>query len=98
MSELDLKRLIHAFVPYYSKSQVSDRRINFKTALLVSKSPHGLAPKYISDILEPYEPAWTLRTSGGEVVSCWGPETEINTVRLRFSFILPKSGTVFQKL
>lgn len=40
------------------------QRIDFKTALLVYKSLHGLVPKYISDMLEPYEPTWTLRTSG----------------------------------
>ena len=41
-----------------------ERRIDFKTVLLVYKSLHGPAPKYISDTLEPYEPTWTLRTSG----------------------------------
>ena len=40
------------------------QRIDFKTALLVYKSLHGLAPKYISDMLVPYEPSRTLRTSG----------------------------------
>ena len=39
------------------------QRIHFKTAVLVYKSLHGLAPKYISDMLEPYEPTGTLRTS-----------------------------------
>ena len=40
------------------------QRIDFKTALFVYKSLNGLAPKYISDMLEPYEPTRTLRTSG----------------------------------
>ncbi|KAK7877377.1 hypothetical protein WMY93_031914 [Mugilogobius chulae] len=40
------------------------QRIDFKTALLVFKSLHGLAPKYISDMLVPYEPSRTLRTLG----------------------------------
>ena len=40
------------------------QRIDFKAALLVYKSLHGLAPKYISDMLVPYEPSRTLRTSG----------------------------------
>jgi len=40
------------------------QRIDFKTALLVYKSLHGLAPKYISDMLVPYEPARTLRSTG----------------------------------
>ncbi|KAJ0016334.1 hypothetical protein NQD34_014623 [Periophthalmus magnuspinnatus] len=40
------------------------QRIDFKAALLVYKSLHGLAPKYISEMLVPYEPSCTLRTSG----------------------------------
>ena len=40
------------------------QRIDFKTAQLVYKSLHGLAPKYISDMFEPYEPTRILRTSG----------------------------------
>lgn len=40
------------------------QRIDFKTALLVYKSLNGLAPKYILDMLVPYEPSRTLRTSG----------------------------------
>uniref|UniRef100_A0A7N8X145 Reverse transcriptase domain-containing protein n=1 Tax=Mastacembelus armatus TaxID=205130 RepID=A0A7N8X145_9TELE len=40
------------------------QRIDFKTALLVYKSLHGSAPRYISDMLMPYEPSRTLRTSG----------------------------------
>uniref|UniRef100_A0A8C6TNU9 SH3 domain-containing protein n=1 Tax=Neogobius melanostomus TaxID=47308 RepID=A0A8C6TNU9_9GOBI len=36
----------------------------FYVTLLVYKSFHGLAPKYISDMLEPYEPSRALRTSG----------------------------------
>ena len=40
------------------------QRIDFKAALLVYKSLHGLAPKYICDMLVPYEPPRTLRTSG----------------------------------
>uniref|UniRef100_A0A3P9MAR3 Reverse transcriptase domain-containing protein n=1 Tax=Oryzias latipes TaxID=8090 RepID=A0A3P9MAR3_ORYLA len=40
------------------------QRIDFKAALLVYKSLHGRAPKYISDMLVPYEPSRTLRTSG----------------------------------
>ena len=40
------------------------QRIDFKTALLVYKSLHGLAPKYITDMLVPYEPARALRSTG----------------------------------
>jgi len=39
------------------------QRIDFKTALLY-KCLHGLAPKYISEMLEQYEPTRTLRTLG----------------------------------
>ena len=35
------------------------QKIDFKTILLVYKSLQALAPKYISDMLEPYEPIWT---------------------------------------
>ena len=52
-----------------SQSQVSalalvGQIIDFKTALLVNKSLHGLAPKYISYMIEPYDPSQTLRISG----------------------------------
>uniref|UniRef100_A0A3B4BKU5 G-protein coupled receptors family 1 profile domain-containing protein n=1 Tax=Periophthalmus magnuspinnatus TaxID=409849 RepID=A0A3B4BKU5_9GOBI len=40
------------------------QKIDFKAALLLYKSLHGLGPKYISDMLVPYEPSRTLRTSG----------------------------------
>ena len=35
------------------------QRIDFKTALLVYKSVHGLEPKSIWDMLVPYEPSGT---------------------------------------
>jgi len=37
----------------------------------------------------------SVNQTGG--VSCWCPESGLNKVRLRFSFMLLKSGTVFQK-
>ena len=40
------------------------QRIDFIAALLEYKSLHGLAPKYISDMLVPYEPSQTLRSLG----------------------------------
>ena len=43
------------------------QRIDFKAALFVYKSLHGLAPKYISDVMVSYEPSWTLRSSGQKV-------------------------------
>lgn len=40
------------------------QRIDFKMALLDYMSFHGLAPKYISDMMEQYKSCRTLRTSG----------------------------------
>ena len=52
------------------------QRIDFKTALLEYKCLHGLAPKYISDMLEPYEPTGTLRASGRGLLQVPGVRTK----------------------
>jgi hypothetical protein len=39
------------------------QRIEFKINLLTYKALHGLAPDYISDLLEPYQPTRTLRSA-----------------------------------
>ncbi len=39
-------------------------RIKFKVLLLVFKCLSGLEPSYLSDLFLPYEPSWTLRSSG----------------------------------
>uniref|UniRef100_A0A667WJC6 Reverse transcriptase domain-containing protein n=1 Tax=Myripristis murdjan TaxID=586833 RepID=A0A667WJC6_9TELE len=39
-------------------------RIDFKVLLLVFKALNGLAPPYIQDLLTPYEPGRSLRSSG----------------------------------
>ena len=39
-------------------------RIDFKVLLLVFKCLNGLGPSYLSDLLLPYEPSRTLRSSG----------------------------------
>lgn len=40
-------------------------RIDFKSLLLVCKSLNGFRPKYISNMLAPYEPTRSLRSSEG---------------------------------
>ncbi|KAK7901621.1 hypothetical protein WMY93_018390 [Mugilogobius chulae] len=66
-------------------------RIDFKTALLVFKSLHGLAPKYISDMLVRYEPSRTLRTSGTGILlvprvrTKRGPESGLNMDQIRLN-------------
>lgn len=40
-----------------------NQRINFKALLLVYKSLNGLGPSYVSDLLLPYKPPRTLRSS-----------------------------------
>ena len=40
-------------------------RIHFKILLITFKARSGRAPSYITDILIPYEPACSLRSSGG---------------------------------
>ena len=39
------------------------KRIEFKILLLTYKCLHGLAPKYLSDLLKPYKPSRLLRSS-----------------------------------
>ena len=40
-----------------------DSRIKFKIFLFIYKTLNGLAPSYLSDLLIPYEPSRTLRSS-----------------------------------
>ena len=44
-------------------------RITFKILLLTYKSLHGLAPSYLSDLLEPYTPSRDLRSSDAGLLS-----------------------------
>ena len=39
------------------------QRIHFKTLLITYKALHNLAPPYLSDLLEPYTPSRSLRSS-----------------------------------
>ena len=45
------------------------QRIQFKTALLVYKSLHGLTPSYISDMLQTHTPARSLRSSKSNLLT-----------------------------
>ena len=72
------------------------QRIDFKTALLVYKSLHGLVPKYISDILEPYEPTRTLRTSGRGLLLLV-PRVGTKQGEAVFQFYTPKIWKSFRR-
>ena len=52
-------------------------RIDFKILLLVFKALHGLAPAYIVDMLTPYEPDRSLRSSGRALLHV--PKTRLLT-------------------
>ena len=45
-----------------------EQRVVFKVLLLTFKAQHGLAPAYLSDILEHYKPARCLRSSSGHLL------------------------------
>ena len=45
-----------------------EQRIIFKILLLTFKALNNLCPMYISDLLETYKPARTLRSSGRKVL------------------------------
>ena len=52
-------------------------RIDFKILLITFKARSGLAPSYIADILIPYEPARSLRSSGGALLTV--PKSRLKT-------------------
>ena len=45
------------------------RRIDFKISLLVYKALNGQAPAYITDLLQPYDPPWKLRSADKQLLS-----------------------------
>ena len=55
-------------------------RIDFKILLITFKARSGLAPSYIADILIPYEPARSLRSSGGALLTV--PKSRLTTSTL----------------
>ena len=44
-------------------------RIDFKIAVLAFKCLNGLAPKYLSDLVEPYTPTRNLRSASGNYIT-----------------------------
>ena len=53
-------------------------RIDFKILLMTFKALQGLAPSYISDMLKPYRPARSLRSSGRALLEV--PRTNLATM------------------
>ena len=46
-----------------------EHRINYKIAVLAFKCLHGLAPGYLADLIQRYEPARSLRSSSGSYLT-----------------------------
>ncbi|XP_068573506.1 uncharacterized protein, partial [Cebidichthys violaceus] len=63
------------------------QRIDFKILLLVYKALNGLGPKYISNLLLPYEPSRPLRSSGTGLLSV--PRVRTKHGEAAFSFFAP---------
>ncbi|KAL3066517.1 hypothetical protein OYC64_016470 [Pagothenia borchgrevinki] len=63
-------------------------RIHFKTLLLTYKSLHTIAPQYLTDLLHPYTPSRSLRSSDTGLLSI--PRSRLRTVGDRaFSVAAP---------
>uniref|UniRef100_A0A4W3JUK4 Tetratricopeptide repeat protein 39B n=1 Tax=Callorhinchus milii TaxID=7868 RepID=A0A4W3JUK4_CALMI len=65
------------------------QRIKFKILTLTYKAIHGLAPSYLSDLLSPYLPARTLRSSGSGLLHIPRPNRPTIGVRA-FSLSAPR--------
>ena len=52
------------------------KRVEFKIILLVYKTLNGLGPKYLLDLLTPYQPSRTLRSSGKGLLTVYRPKTK----------------------
>ena len=67
-------------------------RIDFKVLLLVFKCLNGLGPSYLSDLLLPYQPLWTLRSSGTGLLTI--PQVSSKKHGRRLSVVMgPDCGT-----
>ena len=67
------------------------QRINYKILLFTFKSLNGLAPKYVSDMIQPLFHTWSLRSSSKRLLSV--PRSNSATHRDKVSV---SYGTVFQ--
>ena len=65
-------------------------RIDFKVLLLVYKSLHNRAPKYISDMLKRYTPSRTLRSSGTNLLEKQKAKNKRKHGKAAFSFYAPR--------
>ncbi len=65
------------------------KRIQFKLLVLVYKAHNGLAPQYLVELVQPYVPARTLRSSNDNLLVV--PKYKLSTVGGRaFCIIGPK--------
>ncbi|KAF7641542.1 hypothetical protein LDENG_00278210 [Lucifuga dentata] len=65
------------------------QRINYKILLLTSKALHNLAPPYLSELLHPYTPSRSLRSSSAVLLS--DPPFRLSTMGVRaFSCSAPR--------
>ena len=65
-------------------------RINFKILLLTFKALNGLAPSYLSEMVKPYEPSRTLRSSGRGLLKEHDKATLVTRGDRAFSVKAPK--------
>ena len=69
------------WLPVYS-------RIKYKMLLLIFKALHGLAPSYITEMLQPYKPSGSLRSSSKRLLTV--PSAKLKKYGCRsFSFATP---------
>ena len=66
---------------------IEDQAVDFKILLLVYKALNGLGPKYILDLLVPYEASRTLRSSGTGLLCV--PKTRTKQGEAAFSYCAP---------
>ena len=63
------------------------KRIDYKIAVLSSKALHSGKPSYLSDLLIPYCPSRTLRSSSSNLLVI--PDIRSSTGRLSFAYYAP---------
>ena len=59
-------------------------RVEFKINLLVYKSLNGLGPKYLLNLLTPYQPSRTLRSSGKGLLTVYNSKTKHGKASFRY--------------